>query len=200
MSRWKQYLRNDDDRREWQNPEAILEEINLKKGFIFIDLGCGGGFFSIPAAIVVGTEGKVYALDADAEAIEVTKEKASTKGLQNLEFRVGRAEDEILCNNCADMIFLGNVLHDFENPSQVLINSKKMLKQNGRLIDLDWKAEPMKLGPPMEIRFSAHKASELIKAAGFEVVEMRESRPFHYVIEARTRQSHLSNPEWLIPN
>ena len=62
---------------------------------------------------MVGTEGKVYALDADAEAIEVTKEKASTKGLQNLEFRVGRAEDEILCNNCADMIFLGNVLHDF---------------------------------------------------------------------------------------
>jgi ubiquinone/menaquinone biosynthesis C-methylase UbiE len=195
LSRWRQFLRNDDDRRKWQNPEAILKEIGLKNGFTFIDLGCGGGFFSIPAALIVGEQGRVYALDADAEAIEITKGKATAKGLRNLIFRAGKAEEEILCSNCADIVFFGNVLHDFENPSQVLANCRKVLRPAGRLIDLDWKAEPMELGPPLEIRFSTHKASELIKAAGFEIVEMRESGPFHYIIEARTRQSHRPNPE-----
>jgi len=187
LSRWKQYLRNDDERKEWQNPDSILKEIGLEKGFTFIDLGCGGGFFSIPAATIVGAKGRVYALDADAEAIDVIREKASAKGLRNLEFRVGKAEEEILCNNCADMVFFGNVLHDFEAPLKVLLNSRKMLKPAGRLIDLDWKKKLMDKGPPLEIRFSEQKASELIITAGFRVDNIKEAGPYHYMISAKIK-------------
>jgi ubiquinone/menaquinone biosynthesis C-methylase UbiE len=192
LSRWEQYLRNDEGRRGWQNPESILKEIGLKKGYIFIDLGCGGGFFSIPAAIMVGGDGRVYALDADPKAIDVTREKAVAKGLRNLEYRVGRAEEEILCNDCADVIFFGNVLHDFEDPLKVLMNSKKMLKPAGRLIDLDWKTKPMEIGPPQEIRFSEQKASELISTAGFRIDNIRESGLYHYMISARMKLTRRS--------
>jgi ubiquinone/menaquinone biosynthesis C-methylase UbiE len=195
LSRWEQYLRNDDDRRRWQNPESILKKIGVKKGYTFIDLGCGGGFFSIPAAIMVGEEGRVYALDADPKAINVTREKAVAKGLLNLECRVGRAEEEVLCNNCADVIFFGSVLHDFEDPLKVLTNSRKMLKPAGWLIDLDWKAMPMEIGPPQEIRFSEQKASKLISTAGFSIDNTRESGPYHYIISARIKlpRSNLVN-------
>ena len=65
----------------------------------------------------------------------------------------GKAEDLILCDAGADIVFFGIVLHDFENPSKVLANAHSMLKKTGKLIDLDWKQEPMEFGPPLHIRF-----------------------------------------------
>ncbi len=38
----------EEERRKWQNPEAILAEIGLKPGMTFFDIGCGQGFFLSP--------------------------------------------------------------------------------------------------------------------------------------------------------
>ena len=56
-------LRDEQERRKWQNPENILDGIGLHPGMTFIDIGCGQGFFTIPAAKIVGDSGKVYASD-----------------------------------------------------------------------------------------------------------------------------------------
>jgi ubiquinone/menaquinone biosynthesis C-methylase UbiE len=179
---------NDPERRKWQNPEAILADIGLKAGLTFMDIGCGGGFFALPAARIVGESGKVYGIDTNAEPISELRELASREGLNNLELTVGRAEDIILCESCADFIFFGIVLHDFENPAKVLQNAKKMLKPTGRLVNLDWKKitmPTMLLGPPLQIRFSEEKAAQLIEAASFEVVSVNDVGPYHYIIVAK---------------
>ena len=67
---------DDKERRRWQNPEAILAGIGLKPGFTFIDLGCGSGFFALPAARIVGESGKVYGVDVNAGAIAALKEQS----------------------------------------------------------------------------------------------------------------------------
>ena len=170
------------ERRKWQNPEAILRDIGLSSGFTFIDVGCGDGFFSLPAARLVGKNGRVYALDADDYAIDRLDKKAAIEGLTNLRSKVGEAERTLLCEGCADIVFFGIVLHDFNDPVKVLTNAKRMLKATGRLIDLDWKKEPMELGPPLEIRFSEEEAVRLIESVGLKIDAVKESGPFHYVI------------------
>lgn len=45
-------------RRRLQNPEEVLKDIGLKSGFTFVDMGCGEGFFTIPAARIVGKGGE----------------------------------------------------------------------------------------------------------------------------------------------
>jgi len=50
---------------------------------------------------------------------------------------LGRAEDTIFCEACADIVFFGMVLHDFSDPAKVLRNAGMMLKVDGRLVDLD---------------------------------------------------------------
>jgi len=152
------FFHDETERRRWQNPEAILLDIGLRKGFTFVDLGCGDGFFALPAAMLVGKRGKVYCLDIHAEVIDRLKERAMKEGLRNLTAKVGKAEETIFCEECADIVFLGIVLHDFEDPVKVLTNAKRMMKSTGRLIDLDWKKEPMELGPPLRIRFSEEEA------------------------------------------
>ena len=175
---------NDPDRRKWLKPEVILSDIDLKLGFTFMDIGCGGGFFALPAARVVGESGKVYGVDIDAKSISELEELASREALHNLDLVVGRAEDVVLCESCADIAFFGEVLHDFEDPARVLQNVKKMLKPVGRIVNLDWKKVNMQLGPPLVKRFSEEEASRLITAAGFRLVSIKDV-VYYYLMVAK---------------
>jgi len=175
----------DDERRKWQNPEAILMEIGLKAGDTFMDIGCGHGFFALPAAGIVGEAGLVYGVDTNRVAIKDLEDIARQKGIRNLKLRAAKAERTVFYEACADMIFFGIDLHDFQDPSKVLQNARKMIKPGGRLVDLDWKKEPSPWGPPLEIRFEEAKAQKLIEAADFNVESVKSIGPYHYLIIAR---------------
>ena len=170
-------------RRSWYSPEAILQ--NLSSGMIFTDIGCGDGFFSVLAAKKVGKTGKVFAVDIDASAIEKLNQKAETEGLKNIIAKVGKAEDTVFCKGCADIVFYSMDLHDFSDPGKVLRNAKQMMKANGQLIDLDWKKIAMSFGPPISIRFNEEKAIDLLRSAGFNITDVRDIGPYHYVITAK---------------
>jgi len=148
-----------------------------------MDLGCGEGFFTLPAAGIVGNKGKVYALDVNPEAIKRLVKKAARLNLNNLLLQTGSGEDTVFCENCADIIFFGIVLHDFHNPSAVLGNARKMIKKEGKLVNLDWNKLDMEFGPPAAKRFSPEYAASLIEAAGFRV-QNTESSDYFYLISA----------------
>jgi len=181
------YHEDDAERRRWQNPEAILREIGLSPGQTFVDIGCGDGFFSFPAARMVGSSGKVYGLDIDSEAIKCMTQRAEEEGLTNLILTVGKAEQLVPCKACADFVFFGIVLHDFDEPSEVLMNAKMMLKPTGCLVDVDWRKESMELGPPFSIRFSEQEAVSLLERAGFMIDAVKKSGIYHYMVVAKKR-------------
>jgi ubiquinone/menaquinone biosynthesis C-methylase UbiE len=181
------FFDDEKERRKWQNPEAILVDVGVKPGLVFVDVGCGHGFFALPAARLVGEGGRVYGVDADSEAIDGLKEKAAKEKLRNLVLEVEMAEQTVFCDSCADIVFFGIVLHDFADTSKVLSNAKKMLKPTGRLIDLDWKKELMQLGPPLRIRFDEKEASNLIEKAGFSIGEAKKVGSYHYMIVAKPK-------------
>jgi len=170
-------------RRSWYSPEAILRDLRVE--MVFMDVGSGDGFFSVLAAKKVGEKGKVYALDSDASAIESLNRKVQIEGLRNVVGKIGLAEETVFCNGCADFVFFSMVLHDFADPAKVLQNARVMIKQNGRLVDLDWKKRQMPFGPPFKIRFSEDYASSLIRDEGFQVADVRSAGKYHYVITAQ---------------
>jgi ubiquinone/menaquinone biosynthesis C-methylase UbiE len=175
---------NETERRKWQDPEATLKKTGIMPGMTFIDIGCGNGFFTLPAAMIAGKQGTVYALDADAKGIDMLKLEASKKGLNNIVAVVGRGEETVLCDTCADIVFFGNVLHDFQNAALVLSNARKMVAVHGRLYDIDWKPIEMGFGPPLRIRFSPEHAAALISSAGFLIERTEDIGEYHYLIEA----------------
>ena len=173
------------ERRQWQQPEPILEAIGMGPGRKIADIGCGSGFFALPAARMAGPEGAVYGVDADAEALKELREKVENEGLANVFLFAGEAEGIVPCEGCADIVFFGICLHDFRDPGQVLTNARRILRKGGLLADLDWKKKPTARGPPLDIRFDEAKASALIKAAGFAIESVEDSGPDHYLILAR---------------
>jgi len=176
--------RDEEERRRWQNPEEILADVGVQPSTIFIDLGCGSGFFAIPAAKIIGPKGVVCGVDIDSEALDELRERAFKADLRNIRVKQAPAENVSLCERCADMAFIGIALHDFNDPLKVLQNAKRALKPNGRLANVDWKKEPMPFGPPLEIRLSEKEAASLIIKAGFNVESVRSSGPYHYIISA----------------
>ena len=152
---------------------------------VFMDIGCGDGFFTIPAAEIAGADGNVYAVDTDASAIDRLKKKATEKGLANVNTKVGPAEETVFCEACADIVFYSMVLHDFNDPSKVLRNARRMVKPTGKLVNLDWKKKRTVFGPPVRIRFSEEYARNLIEAAYFKVENIRDAGRNHYIVTAK---------------
>ncbi len=65
-----------------------LFKLELQKGDIMADIGCGTGKVALAAA---RTAGKVHAIDLRAEAIAYAKAEAARTGVRNIEFFEGTA-------------------------------------------------------------------------------------------------------------
>lgn len=188
MGHQKRFQRySDEDRRSWQDPEAILGLTGLKSGDVFVDVGCGYGFFAIPAARIVGPHGKVIGIDVDRDWLESLRVAATNEGITNVETLLGRAEEIVPLEGSADVVFLGMDLHDFDDPAAVLRNARRTLKGGGTLANLDWKKEESPIGPPPEIRLDAATEAAMISGEGFEVMSVTAEGPYHYLILARPR-------------
>jgi 2-polyprenyl-3-methyl-5-hydroxy-6-metoxy-1,4-benzoquinol methylase len=79
------------ERRKMMDPNIILPKIGLKPGMTLVDVGCGQGFFAMPAARIAGPKGCVYGIDIDKEALDLLGLKASDTGL-NIQILQGEAE------------------------------------------------------------------------------------------------------------
>lgn len=181
---FSQHYPDEIKRREWQNPEEILGRIGLQEGQVFVDVGCGEGFFSIVAARMVGASGKVIGVDINEKGLARLGDRAKNEGLGNLTLVVAPAETAQVCTGCADFVFFGIDLHDFKDAKKALANARKMLKPSGKLVDLDWKKKRMLRGPPASIRFSKEFASRLIEESGFKIESAEDNGTMHYLIVA----------------
>lgn len=110
----------------------ILEETDIKPGFHILDYGCGPGSYSIVAAKLVGTIGKVYALDIHPLAAQRIQKLASNKGLTNVETIQSDCATG-LENESIDLVLLCDILHDLSEPDAVLKELHRVLKPNGTL-------------------------------------------------------------------
>jgi ubiquinone/menaquinone biosynthesis C-methylase UbiE len=66
-----------------------IERLHLQPGARVLAVCCGSGASAIPAAEKVGPEGFVLGVDLAEKLLERGRSKATKRGLQNLEFRVG---------------------------------------------------------------------------------------------------------------
>ena len=82
--------------------------LNINEGRL--EVGCGPGFFTIPAAKIVGEEGVVYAVDVHPLAIERAKRKIESEGMKNVKPMLANASDTGLQTKVLTLhLFLGFV-------------------------------------------------------------------------------------------
>ncbi|KPJ68883.1 hypothetical protein AMJ44_05190 [candidate division WOR-1 bacterium DG_54_3] len=93
--------------------EKFLKEIGVKKGQKVLDFGCGEGHYTIPAAKVVGKEGKVFAVDKDKSLLGELAQIARKENLDNIKPIAARESLEIpkTIKMTVDVVLLYDVIH-----------------------------------------------------------------------------------------
>src|SRR5665647_3220541 len=66
------------------DPNAIIAQLDVQRGSIVADFGCGPGYFSLPFAKTVGENGRVYSLDILPQVLETISGKAKNSWVTNI--------------------------------------------------------------------------------------------------------------------
>lgn len=170
---------DDPGRKEFLNPGAILDMLNLNENTVFVDIGAGTGYFALPAATRVG---EVLALDILDEMVETLQSRVESGHITNLiPLKSGESSFPV-ADGAADVAFMSNVFHELADHALALKEVMRILKTDGILAVVDWKKKETPMGPPVDERFSELDVIDLLRLCGFELVEIREAGPHHYLV------------------
>jgi ubiquinone/menaquinone biosynthesis C-methylase UbiE len=101
-----------------------------------IDLGCGPGFFSIEMAKIVGSEGRVFAVDLQKQMLKKLEQKAAKENLNKQIALHNCSQKKIGLKNDikADFILAFYMVHETPDHKIFLTEVKTMLKKEGRFL------------------------------------------------------------------
>jgi len=124
------------------NPYKLLYAAGLKPGQKVLEVGCGPGFFTIPAAKIVGEKGIVYALDINPVAVETVRHKIKENNLKNVQVLLADASKTGLPDKSVDVAFLFGVIHALDDVDAVMREMHRVLKAKGILsVQKSWWSE-----------------------------------------------------------
>jgi ubiquinone/menaquinone biosynthesis C-methylase UbiE len=119
--------------RDLFSPRAnVLSEVGIKTGNGVLDYGCGPGSYIVPLSSLVGTSGKIYALDIHPLAIKSVEDIVSRKNLENVQTIQSGCETGLL-DQSVDVVLLYDTYHDLKDPNAVLLEINRILKSEGIL-------------------------------------------------------------------
>ncbi|MDR1992495.1 MAG: precorrin-6Y C5,15-methyltransferase (decarboxylating) subunit CbiT [Nitrososphaerota archaeon] len=85
-----------------------IAKARLSEGDVVVDVGCGTGGLTVEAALQIGGKGRVYAIDEDIGAVDLTKSNAAKFGVENsVIVTKGKAPEALLALPIADVVFVG---------------------------------------------------------------------------------------------
>lgn len=127
---WRQQLRPAQDR--------LLEMAALRSGERLLDVACGTGLVTVPAARAVAPEGQVVAIDLSDGMLEEARAVAREFGVSNVTFEVMDAEDLDLPDASFDVALCSLGLMYPPNPEQAIREMYRVLAPGGRVVASVW--------------------------------------------------------------
>lgn len=116
-----------------EHPIRILEPY-IKNGNWIADLGCGWGYYSFLLADMVGSNGKVFAVDLADKCIQSIQKKIAKKGIHNIEAHTASAAHlDFISDQTIDLVFANGLLCSMEQDRQLAVaEMKRILRSTGK--------------------------------------------------------------------
>ena len=118
----------------WEAKEGVrfLRKIGIISGQSVLDFGCRVGHYTIPAAIIVGNKGIVYAVDKEQEALNELQQKAKAHNLNNVKIMKTSGQIKLdFKSESIDVALFYDVLHYHEKKvrERLYAEAHRVLKQ-----------------------------------------------------------------------
>jgi SAM-dependent methyltransferase len=129
-----------------------------------LDVGTGTGLF---AEAFAGHGLTIAGVDVNPEMLASAR-RFVPKG----DFRTGTAEALPYPDNSFDLVFLGLVLHESDEPLKALKETLRVARKQVGILEWPYRDQPF--GPPLAHRLDPEDLADLFKKAGFRKWKMTE--------------------------
>lgn len=163
----------------------MLDLLDLEAGTSLADVGCGEGFFTLPAAERVAPA-SVYAVDPDGTSLDEIDAWAAERGLENVTTFSGRPESfGSLLPERVDVVLVAGTFHAVSAPTAFAEQVSRTLLPGGRFVVVEWRYCPpdeVAGGPPRQRRMTPPETRSAVSPAGFTAVRDVDLPPAHYAL------------------
>ena len=163
--------------------DRAMDAIGVVPGMVVGEAGAGDGYFTIPMARRVGTDGIVVANDVSRKSLRTLERRSKEQGLANIQTVVGETADPLFPRRDLQLVVVVHAFHEFDQPVDWLVNLKKYLRPGASLAIIDRdpdRGASSHFWPKDRILRHAEKA-------GYELTREAEGFPEHLVLVFKAR-------------
>lgn len=167
-------------RRQYMDPAEVLGMYGVNAGMDVLDAGCGTGIFTVEMARMLGSQGRVHAVDLQPSMIEQTRQRVAGAGVNSMVqlHQVG-LYDLPFADDSLDLAVMVSTLGEIPDKPAALSELRRVLKPGARL------------GVTEEMLFTTHllsgSARRWIEDAGFRFLAKSGSPICYHMVFANEK-------------
>ena len=168
----------DSTRAEWQKPGQLVAALEIHAGMVVADIGAGTGYFNPYLSRAVGPQGKVLALDTEPGLVAYMNERAERDETPNVTARRCDPGDPGLDPHSVDRILIVDTYHHFDDRRDYFRRLREALAPDGTVTIVDFKKEPLPVGPPVDHKLARAQIVSEMEHAGYRLVREPDLLPY----------------------
>lgn len=164
-----------------ERPQLMVESLGLKPTDTVGDIGAGTGYISFRLSALV-SQGKVIAVDAQPEMLNIITARTQELGVTNIETVLGSSQNPNLPPESLDLALLVDAYHEFEYPREMMTGIMQALKPGGRVVLVEYRREnPLIPIKPLH-KMTQRQVRKEMQAIGLRWLETQEILPQQHMI------------------
>jgi predicted methyltransferase len=191
--RWSRVF-DDPARDSWQKPQFVVQALGLEPGMRVADVGSGTGYFCAHLARAVGPEGAVFAVEIEPELVAHLRERAEREGTANVIPVLASRDRPRLPVRGVDRVLLVDTYHHIDGRLEYFRDLARVLAPGGRIAIVDWKKEPLPVGPEPDHKIAREEVIQEMQAAGYRLVAEPDGLPYQYFLLFEPRAADPAEP------
>lgn len=166
------------------DPNQVLSVIPLLPFHEVADIGAGTGYFTVPLGKHL-FDGKVFGLDEDQAELDEIQEQLDRIRLTNVTLVKFSRNKIPLEDSSVDGVVVAFYLHGSKARKKLLEEGKRILRNGGWIVVLEWFKREMEQGPPSEQRIDTPELRELLEEVGFRFTSRHDLNNRQYMLVFR---------------
>ena len=164
-----------------EQPDRVVESLNIPRGATVVDLGAGVGYFSWRLANHVRPEGRVIAVDIQQGMLDRLRQNLDQRGIEDVEVILSEPDNPLLPVGEVDLVLLVDVYHELAYPEAMMEHVRRSLKPNGRVVIIEYRKEDPDVPISPLHKMTAEEVRSELEPMGFRMVELMGFLPTQHI-------------------
>ena len=177
------------EREREEEPSKAIAALKIGAGQTVADIGAGSGYYTVRLAEAVGPTGRVFATDIQPEMLALLRKRLAGRndGGRNVQLVQGTPTESKLPDGAIDLALMVDVYHELAEPQVFLRSLKRALKNDGRLVLIEFRKESEWVPIREEHKMSVRDARIELEAEGFTFDRVIDVLPWQHILIFRPR-------------